>query len=601
MAGGFPETVNPPGAASYSAPLLNFAQFGQWANDFQQGALNSQQRTTNDQTQQINQQKIQQGQRQQEIDTLFAGGLPKDAQGNIDYQKVAAMLAQKGDISALTQLTPLIQQAQAASTPEFPGPQGGAPQGGATQPSSVQSRPLPAPAANSPKGDPGQGTLVDVVTDKLPSQNLTTGETITKIAQVMGVDPNATLTPGQMVRAQGLLKKYAPDIAGSGGGGSPLPPSANAGSPAPQITPQQPRAQPAAQPGAPQPQAQPQPQAVAAQPQQPQPPGAAQPQPAPQQAPQGGPITPQVPLPPGYTDPQEAILALNRRAAQLEAANPKMKPKADDLRAWAGRIEESIKPVDVTSMTTRLDGRSGKLLYQGPGAAALANAGKGGQSLEADAQRYRQTGTLPPNMGRGAQGEAEAKAIRARAVQQEIEEGGDPSAWPEKWQAFKAKGVGLNTAERTKAGREENLSIILRAAEAAVPAALEASKALPRGDYVPLTKLIQKGEVMSSNPKLIQFGMANLQLAEHWARAMNPTGVMREGDRDKALSFLDTAYGNNAYEAAVTQLQKQIARERDAVRGGTTITKDNKAPDPNSEGKTQEWVRRADGTLGPAE
>jgi hypothetical protein len=422
------------------------------------------------------------------------------------------------------------------------------------------------------------------------------GETIGKIAQTMGVDPNAVLTPGQLRRAQGLLQRYAPadatasatPAAGDGGAkpsfgdrfagdsGGSLPPSANAVQPAPKPTPpaqpQPPRAPiGAGGPGGP---AQP-PQAAAV----PQP--APMPQPAPQQP--AGPITPQVPLPKGFTDPQAAILALRTEAARL-SANPKMKGQVDELKDWATRIEGSIAPLNVQPNATIVDPRTGKTLYQGPGAAAYSNAGTGA-TIDADAERYRQTGTLPPNMGRGIQGQHEAAAIRARAAEQEINAGGDPAKWPERWQDYRAAGVGKSTAERVKASREENLNLILKAADAAIPAALEASKALPRTAYVPLNKLIQKGEIMSSDPRLVEFGMANLQLAEHWARAMNPTGVMRESDRDKALTFLDTGFANNTYERAVMQLQKQITRERDAVRGGGTILKGTKAPEPGEEPK----------------
>ena len=116
-----------------------------------------------------------------------------------------------------------------------------------------------------------------------------------------------------------------------------------------------------------------------------------------------------------------------------------------------------------------------------------------------------------------------------------------------------------------------------------IPAALEASKALPRSDFVPLNKLIQNGQVNSSKPELVEFGMANLQLAEHWARAMNPTGVMRESDREKALHFLSTAYGNNTYERAVKQLEKQIQREKAAVREGKSTVATGADPVPGSE------------------
>lgn len=137
---------------------------------------------------------------------------------------------------------------------------------------------------------------------------------------------------------------------------------------------------------------------------------------------------------------------------------------------------------------------------------------------------------------------------------------------------------GLTAEQRTTGVRQANLNLILKVTDAAIPAAIEASQNVARTGWVPVNRIIQKGQVMASNPELKEFGMANLQLAEGWARAMNPTGVMRESDRDKALDFLSTADSPQTYERAVRQLQKQITRERDAVhqessRLGSTGTK----------------------------
>lgn len=386
-----------------------------------------------------------------------------------------------------------------------------------------------------------------------------------KMAGPAMVAQNAQAAPGNASPSNGQVQ--VADASGA------LPPSANAG------TPGAPAAPPRAQPAAPAP-VQPQPQQPTAQA-----PAAPQPQPQPVQ-PQGGPIVPQVPLPKGFTDPQAAILALRSEAARY-AAVPHGQGTAQQLTNWAERIEKSIQPVKMGQYDTYVDPRNaGRVVAEGPGAAMIRATESAGNSatLDADAERYRQTGQLPPNMGRGVQGAAEARAIRQRATDMEIASGGDPATWPGRWQDYRAQGVGKSAGERVRANREENLNLILKAADAAIPAALEASKALPRGSFVPFNKLIQKGEIMSSDPRLVEFGMANLQLAEHWARAMNPTGVMRESDRDKALSFLDTAYSNNTYERAVMQLQKQITRERDAVHGGGTILKDNKAPAPGDNG-----------------
>jgi hypothetical protein len=127
---------------------------------------------------------------------------------------------------------------------------------------------------------------------------------------------------------------------------------------------------------------------------------------------------------------------------------------------------------------------------------------------------------------------------------------------------------GMVSGARTTGMREANVNMILNAVDAALPAALEASKALPRGSFVPLNKIIQAGEVATSDPRLKVFGMANLQLAEHWGRAMNPTGQLRESDREKALEYLSTLDSRETYEATVRQLEKQITRERDSIVKG---------------------------------
>lgn len=184
------------------------------------------------------------------------------------------------------------------------------------------------------------------------------------------------------------------------------------------------------------------------------------------------------------------------------------------------------------------------------------------------------------NLGRGAQAGKTLEDVSNHAAQILTDEGGmstteAASHMSKKLQEFRASGIYKNAEARTAAGREANLNLILNATEAAIPAALDASKAVARTGWVPINKIIQKGEVIASNPELKRFGMANLQLAEHWARAMNPLGVMRESDRDMALNYLNTADSQPTYAAAVDQLHTQILRERDAVRKGSSMASPN--------------------------
>jgi hypothetical protein len=132
-------------------------------------------------------------------------------------------------------------------------------------------------------------------------------------------------------------------------------------------------------------------------------------------------------------------------------------------------------------------------------------------------------------------------------------------------QTFNAGNAGATSGARTEANRAANLDIILNSAKAAVPQAIAAGDALPRGQWVPVNRAIQAVQAGESNPQLKAFAIANLQLAELWARAMNPTGVMRTSDREIALSMLSTADSPQAYKAAVDAVLQAINREKGAV------------------------------------
>lgn len=497
----FPSAVNAPGGISYAAPLMNFSNFSNWAADDPYKKIFDQQART------LNQQRITQGQQAIDLTKVFQQGLPKGPDGQIDYAAAAQMLAKFGDVgNAVT----LLQQAPPPASPLLGG---GAPVvggAGAGPPTSVESRPLPPPSASSPRGDTGTGSITDIVTDRLPSQNMTTGQTILKIAEVMGVDPNATLTPGQLRRAQGLLQKYAPEIAGVGGGtgsavpvatgggaspapavaasdsGSPasfgdrfsaatdggtgdLPPSANAVSPAPRATaPQAPRGgtvQP--QPGPAVPVQGPSagtpvgPQGPAAVPSGPQ---AAPPQP----------LVPQVPLPKGFTDPQQAILALGAEAAKYRAMpGGRGLGTAMELDNYAKRIEASIQPVEISAGKTLLDPKTAQPIYQGNQPTLSPEA------INGAAERYLETGQLPPNLGRGTQGSATMTAIQNHAAELANQRGIDMATLPAKWQQFKAQQVAI---QRFTSGPQGNTIRSFNVLVDHLETLAEAGAALKNGD-----------------------------------------------------------------------------------------------------------------------
>lgn len=543
----FSNGVATPGGASYMAPLLNFSNFSNWAAD------DPYQTTFKQQQQQINQQQIAEQQRKATIAQTFAGGLPIDPKtGQPDYAKAAAMLAKAGDPNAVWNSADAIAMQSAGNvSPLLSGGGQPAPGGGAAPvPQAAPVQPAQTPA--SPRGDSGTGTLVDLVTDKLPDQNQTTGQTIAKIASVMGVDPNAQLTPGQIKRAQGLLQKYAPDTAGpasfkdrfAAAGNGDLPPSANAVSPAP---PAGPPAGAAPSAGAPAPQATPVPAA----------PPQGQLAPA---APQGGPITPQVPLPQGFTDPQKAILALRAEAARL-SANPRAAGQVAELNNYAQRIEQSIQPVDVNTNTTKLDPRTGQVLYQGPGAALMSGSASRSGTIESDADVYRQTGKLPANIGRGIQGNAEAHAIRELAREQEIAEGGNPAEWPSRWQKFGAQATGRRVLESRAAG----LELAENEASSLLPRVREASAKVSRTQYPSINALINAAKKGTGGTDVIKLGIAIESLVPVYARVLKPVGGLAQGDLTRAHDLLDKAWSDGQINAALDQMQVELGAARKSL------------------------------------
>jgi hypothetical protein len=574
MAGGFDSGVNAPGGASFAPQPLSFAQFGQWAAD-------------DPYDQKLKAAKLQQI--QQQITQGQGAELPRDAQGNIDFGAAAQILAKKGDFAGAVSL---LQQQPAPLSPMLGGQQPGAPppQGqpqGGPQPAAAPARPLPPPRANSPQGDSGQGTLTSMVTDRLPSQNQTTGETIMRIAQVMGVDPNADLTPGQQRRAQGLLQKYAPETTGINSDGS-LPPSANAGTPAPQITRQPPPgAQPAGPGGQPPAPARPQPQAA------PQPPQPAQPQ---QQ-----PLVPQEPLPQGYTDPMKAVGDLRMAAARL-AGDPRTgaSQQAQAMNDWATRIEAGLKPVSVSTNTSLVDPRSGKPVFEGPGAAALRNSGESATALDASAENYRQTGKLPPNMGRGVQGTAESLRIRERAAELETEDGGNPADWSTRWQKFGAQTAGRRTLETRAAG----LELAENEATSLLPRVREASAKVSRTQYPSINSLIEAAQKGTGGTDVIKLGIAVESLVPVYARVLKPTGQIAQGDMARAHDILDKAWSDGQIGAALDQMQVELKSARTALdktldQYGVKPKKTDNAP--KSDAKVVKWERGPDGMPRPAQ
>jgi hypothetical protein len=334
-------------------------------------------------------------------------------------------------------------------------------------------------------------------------------------------------------------------------------------------------------------------------------PAQAPPQPQQPQQPQGaGPIVPQVPLPIDprthrpFTNPQDAIEALYADAARYDAMPRGYGARqAGDLKARAARIEASIAPVKMGQYDTYVNPADpSKIVAQGPAAAAMSAAGgETGATLDADANQYRLTGKLPPNMGRGIQGQQQATAIRTRAAEQEVNAGGDPAEWPAKWQKFGAQATGRRALENRAAGLElaENEATTL------IPRVREASARVSRTQYPDINSLINAAHMKTGGTDVIKLGIAIESLVPVYARVLKPTGQIAQGDMARAHDILNRSWSDGQIGAALDQMGVELKSARSALDktldeygGPSSKTKTDASQSATS---TAKWVTMPNG------
>jgi hypothetical protein len=162
------------------------------------------------------------------------------------------------------------------------------------------------------------------------------------------------------------------------------------------------------------------------------------------------------------------------------------------------------------------------------------------------------------NMGRGTQGGKNIVAMR-HAIRQEAEAQG---LQPQDVATKIAEFGGLMAEERAVGTRQAAIETAATEASKMIPIALKASEEVPRGQFRPVNQLIQKGQIMTSDPKLARFAQANLTLANIYARAVNPTGVPTDSARDHALSILSIAQSQESYAGVVDIMKREIEAAR---------------------------------------
>lgn len=114
--------------------------------------------------------------------------------------------------------------------------------------------------------------------------------------------------------------------------------------------------------------------------------------------------------------------------------------------------------------------------------------------------------------------------------------------------------------------RSSNVDVAVDEAVGAAKQALDASKNVPRGNWVPINQLTQLVREKKSSPEQQRFDIANAALVTAYAQTMSRTGVNSVFAQRRALDVLQTATGPDAYEAGVDQLMTEMQIVKSAVR-----------------------------------
>ena len=125
-------------------------------------------------------------------------------------------------------------------------------------------------------------------------------------------------------------------------------------------------------------------------------------------------------------------------------------------------------------------------------------------------------------------------------------------------------------AAKSQAVRAANVEANIEEARQTFPLALEASKAVPRTQFVPLNRAMQMVQAGTSSPELKKFVTANAGVITAYSQAMARAGVATVDGRHAAQELLSTADSPEAYEAVCSRWKRkctpQPSRPRWCVR-----------------------------------
>lgn len=515
----------PVSPTNYGPPQLDFSALGDLGNNYFQGA---------------------EQRRKYDLARAFQNGIPRKADGTPDTQSMYEILAQHGavdipnlqdqaDRNAVQRMVAPVGQS-AAPQPAALAPQ--AATGAAVAPPQRQQPPGTGDFRSAPPAPQNEGALARNAEGGESLRTLATGlsnnadvsDIIQRYAQVSKINQDDPLTPEQEAKLRPLLAK---SIAARTGAQIGAPPAA----------PQAPAAPAAAN------------EAVANL------------------------------LPPGFTDPKKAVDYLRTAADRILAYGGKHGEKlAQQYIDRANAIETTAfgapanfertagglrptpgGPEDPATITAKTNAALKPIVL--PVGAQLSHPLTGvpiaknnsglfsPEAIKTMVERYRAGDPrVLTNVGRGAQGSENLANFQDALSAQLSAEGltGKDQA------AAMANFAAQAAAAKTAAVRESNVETSVNEALATFPLAIQASKAVPRTDFVPLNKLVELVRKGTSSVPQGKFLTALQGAITAYSQAMSRTGTNSVHAQQSAEKLLSSVTSHDELVGRLEQMEQEM-------------------------------------------
>lgn len=196
-------------------------------------------------------------------------------------------------------------------------------------------------------------------------------------------------------------------------------------------------------------------------------------------------------------------------------------------------------------------------------------------TLEMDAWRYLTDGTLPTNMGRGAQGSGQATAIRNRASALAKDMGMTPDEIRMAQLTNKGQVAAIGQLAKAKA----QILQFEKTASMNADLALQASEKVDRTGVPLFNRWLQAGRTaIAGDTEAAAFNAANETFVSEYAKVMSGgygASATTEGAQSRAHTLLNTANTKEQYQRVVQQLKAEMGNRVKALNGQMDEEKQN--------------------------